>query len=288
MEKQKSDINRGCMKTGIFYIVSTPIGNLGDMTERAVSVLGEVDVIAAEDTRHSRPLLQHFSIDKPLLALHDHNEKDRCATLLAKLQAGKSIALICDAGTPLISDPGYHAVKFFREHDVQVVPIPGACAAIAALSAAGLPTNRFCFEGFLPAKSAGRVSQLNDLIAETRTMIFYESPHRIIDSLQDMQKVFGEARQIVLARELTKKFETIRAGTIAELIVFVEQDSNQQRGEMVLLVQGAESSNDDHDAERVLQILLEELPVKQAAALAAKITGARKNELYQQAIRRQD
>ncbi|MAZ78174.1 MAG: 16S rRNA (cytidine(1402)-2'-O)-methyltransferase [Legionellaceae bacterium] len=273
------------MKTGIFYIVATPIGNLGDMTERAVNVLRDVDVIAAEDTRHSRPLLQHFSIDKPLISLHDHNEKQRCESLLNKLQAGQSIALICDAGTPLISDPGYHVVKFLREHDVQIVPVPGACAAVTALSAAGLPSDRFCFEGFLPAKSASRVSQLNHLSSETRTMIFYESPHRILDSLQDMQKVFGGVRQIVLARELTKKFETIRAGTIAELLAFVEQDSDQQRGEMVLLVQGTVLSNQENDGERVLQILLDELPVKQAASLAAKITGARKNELYQRALK---
>lgn len=276
------------MKKATFYIVSTPIGNLGDITERAINILREVDIIAAEDTRHSKVLLQHFSIGRPLLSLHDHNEKQRCDGLLNKLQDGLSIALICDAGTPLISDPGYHLVKFLREHDIQVVPIPGACAAIAALSASGLPTNRFCFEGFLPAKSSGRISQLNALVHEARTMIFYESPHRILDSLYDMQTVFGEARQVVLSRELTKKFETIHAAPLHELIAWVEADSNQQRGEIVVLVHGVESVKNDVEARRVLAVLLDELPLKQAASLTAKITGARKNELYQQALAGKD
>jgi len=272
--------------SGTLYIVATPIGNLQDMSLRAVETLKKVDVIAVEDTRHSAPLLQHFAVTTPTLALHDHNERDRAALLLKRLQKGESIALISDAGTPLISDPGYHLVSEAKNAGITVVPIPGACAAIAALSAAGLPTDRFVFEGFLPVKTAARTARLKELDSEARTLIFYEAPHRIMDVLQDMQAVFGDARRVVVARELTKMFETIRSGTLAEIVAWANADKNQQRGEIVILVEGAEkTAATDPDVQRVLTILLEALPLKQAVELAAKITNQRKNELYQQALK---
>lgn len=271
--------------SGTLYIVATPIGNLQDMSLRAVETLKKVDVIAVEDTRHSAPLLQHFAVTTPTLALHDHNERDRAAMLLKRLQKGESIALISDAGTPLISDPGYHLVREAKQAGISVVPIPGACAAIAALSAAGLPTDRFVFEGFLPVKTAARTARLKELCSETRTLIFYEAPHRVMDVLQDMQSVFGDARQVVVARELTKMFETIRSGTLAEIVAWANADKNQQRGEIVILVEGAEkTATTDADVQRVLTILLEALPLKQAVELAAKITNQRKNELYEHAL----
>jgi 16S rRNA (cytidine1402-2'-O)-methyltransferase len=272
---------------GILYVVSTPLGNRQDMTLRAIETLKNVDVIAAEDTRHSLPLLQHFSINTPMLALHDHNEREQAETLIGRLNQGESIALISDAGTPLISDPGYHLVQAVREAGVRIVPIPGACAAIAALSVAGLATDRFVFEGFLPAKTQARVQRLQGLSNEQRTMIFYEAPHRIKDLLDDLQKVFGDDRVVVLARELTKVYETIRSGKVAELIEWVASDPNQQRGEMVVMVAGAEKSAEQIESastDEILELLLSELTVKKAAELAAKITNKRKNELYQRAL----
>lgn len=276
---------------GTLYVVATPIGNLDDMTPRALNVLKDVALIAAEDTRHSLRLLQHFGIQTPLAACHEHNEREDGGRFLGKLQAGESVALISDAGTPLISDPGYHLVRQARAAGVKVVPVPGACAVIAALSAAGLPSDRFIFEGFLPAKAAARASRLEALREEPRTLIFYEAPHRILESVQAMEAAFGGDRPAVLARELTKTFETLKGLPLAELRAFIESDSNQQRGECVVLVGGwiAPVGEDAISAEalRVLDLLLAEMPLKKAAALAAQITGVRKNLLYQVALERQ-
>ncbi|MBA1243919.1 16S rRNA (cytidine(1402)-2'-O)-methyltransferase [Pseudomonas japonica] len=276
---------------GTLYVVATPIGNLDDMTPRALNVLKDVALIAAEDTRHSLRLLQHFGIQTPLAACHEHNEREDGGRFLGKLQAGESVALISDAGTPLISDPGYHLVRQARAAGVKVVPVPGACAVIAALSAAGLPSDRFIFEGFLPARAAARASRLEALREEPRTLIFYEAPHRILESVQAMEAAFGGDRPAVLARELTKAFETLKGLPLAELRAFIESDSNQQRGECVVLVGGwiAPVGEDAISAEalRVLDLLLAEMPLKKAAALAAQITGVRKNLLYQVALERQ-
>jgi 16S rRNA (cytidine1402-2'-O)-methyltransferase len=273
---------------GTLYVVATPIGNLRDMSSRAIEILKSVNCIAAEDTRHSAPLLQHFAISTPVISLHEHNERERSAKLLEQLQRGESIALISDAGTPLISDPGYFLVNEVRRLGMKVVPIPGACAVIAALSVSGLPTDRFSFEGFLPAKSKHRLDKLQALQQEERTMVFYEAPHRILECLQDMQKIFGAERQAVIARELTKLYETIYGATLAELIEWVSNDANQQRGEIVLMIEGVQTKVEREEAISVdvlLKILLDELPLKQAVELAAKISGKRKNELYQQALK---
>ena len=275
---------------GTLYVVATPIGNLGDMVPRAVETLQTVALIAAEDTRHSSRLLSHFSIKTPCIAYHDHSDEARVEQLVARLQGGESIALISDAGTPLVSDPGYRLVRAARQAGIQIVPIPGACAMIAALSAAGLPSDRFAFEGFLPAKQVARCAQLQSLAADPRTLIFYEAPHRILETLQDMAQVFGAEREVVMARELTKTFETIKGDKVSELAVWVESDSNQQRGEIVLLVHGApKADNEAMTPEQVhtMTVLLEELPVKQAAALGAKLTGLKKNFLYDWALQRQ-
>lgn len=271
---------------GVLYVVATPIGHLDDMTPRAVTVLREVDVIAAEDTRHSAPLLRHFDIATPMLALHEHNEREQGANLVARLQRGESAALISDAGTPLLSDPGYHLVRAAHQAGVRVVPVPGACAAIAALSVAGLPTDRFTFEGFLPAKSAARRTRLAALQTDPRTLIFYEAPHRIVETLVDMAELFGATREAVLARELTKLYETVRKSTLAELVAWVRADADQQKGEIVVAVRGAETQRDalSEDAVRMLRVLLAELPLKRAVALAAEISGERRNRLYEYAV----
>lgn len=272
---------------GTLYIVATPIGNLEDITNRALRILREVDLIAAEDTRHTTKLLQHFAINTSLKPCHDHNEREQQNYFVHLLLAGKNIALVSDAGTPLISDPGFHLVREARQQGIKVVPIPGACAVIAALSAAGLPSDRFSFEGFLPAKSTARKSTLDSLKEEPRTLIFYEAPHRLLESLQDLVICFGESRQAVLARELTKTFETIKNSTLVELTEWVKADSNQQRGECVLLIEGwkiPEQADINQESVRILKLLLAELPVKQATALAAEITGDRKNKLYQYAL----
>jgi 16S rRNA (cytidine1402-2'-O)-methyltransferase len=273
------------------YVVATPIGNLDDISARALKILGAVKLIAAEDTRHSVRLLQHFGIQTPLAPCHEHNERDEGSRFIARLLAGDDVALVSDAGTPLISDPGYHLVRQARAAGIAVVPVPGACALIAALSAAGLPSDRFMFEGFLPAKAVGRRARLEQVKEEPRTLIFYEAPHRILECLQDMQAVFGDERPAVLARELTKTFETLKGLPLAELSAFVENDSNQQRGECVVLVAGWSAPEDDQavstQALRVLDLLLAEMPLKRAAALAAEITGVRKNLLYQAALEKQ-
>ncbi|MCW8900526.1 MAG: 16S rRNA (cytidine(1402)-2'-O)-methyltransferase [Gammaproteobacteria bacterium] len=278
-------------KKGSLYIVATPIGNMGDMTERALKTLSEVDVIAVEDTRRSGLLLRNFDISTPMIAVHEHNERQICSSLLERIEKGESIALISDAGTPLLSDPGYFLVNQAREKNLSVVPVPGVSAVITALSVAGLPTDRFVFEGFLPAKSTARQQKLEKLKDESRTVIFYEAPHRIIDMLKDCQLVFGGERKVVLARELTKTFETVHGDVLDALIPWVEADENQRKGEFVVLIHGAEARDDigiDAESERILLILLKELPVKQAAALAANITGLKKNALYQFALAQKD
>lgn len=271
-------------QTGILYIVATPIGNLQDITQRALSTLESVDLIAAEDTRHSGILLSHYGIKKPFFALHDHNEQQRSAVLVEKLQQGQHIALISDAGTPLISDPGFHLVRECRQAGVKIVPIPGACAAITALCSSGIASDRFCFEGFLPAKSKGRCDKLSELVNESRTLIFYESTHRILDSLADMQQVFGADRYVVMARELTKTWETIYGAPLSELIEWLAQDSNRIKGEIVLVVEGKPQTANEEislQAVRLLQNLANELPLKKAAAIVAETFGYKKNALYQ-------
>lgn len=265
------------------YIVPTPIGNLGDITQRAIEVLSNVDLVAAEDTRHTGKLLSHFSIQTKTFALHDHNEQQKAQVLVDKLLAGHSIALVSDAGTPLISDPGYHLVTQCRQAGVKVVPLPGACAVITALSASGLPSDRFSFEGFLPAKSKGRKDKFLEIAKVERTCVFYESPHRILDSLDDMLEILGPDREVVLARELTKTFETIQGMPLGELVEWVKADSNQQRGEMALLIHGYRASEDDsipEEVKRTVTILTKELPLKKAAAMAAEIYNLKKNALY--------
>jgi len=267
---------------GALYVVATPIGNLADMSPRAIAVLQGVTRIAAEDTRHSRPLLRHFGIQTPLFALHEHNERTITDQLIRLLASGDSLALISDAGTPMISDPGFHLVRAARAEGMRVIPIPGPCAAVCALSAAGLPSDRFVFEGFLPSKSGARQQRLERLVDESRTLIFYESSHRIVAALADMVLILGKTRHAVIARELTKQFETIRGGGLGVLSEWVSNDPDQQRGEFVVLVQGAEMATraDDLEEERVLGILLESLSVSQAVALAAQITGGKRNRLY--------
>lgn len=269
-------------QAGILHVVATPIGNLGDMTPRALEILRKVAAICAEDTRHTGQLLAHYGIDKPLLALHEHNEGDIADSLIARLKAGESLALVSDAGTPLISDPGFRLVRAARAAAIKVSPVPGASALIAALSVAGLPSDRFVFEGFLPAKASARRERLTSLAAETRTLIFYESAHRIETALADCAMAFGPDRRAVLARELTKLFETVLDGRLDELQARVAGDANQRKGEFVLLVHGA---GDDADAKvvegrRVYAALAEHLPPSTAAKLAAELTGAPRKALY--------
>ncbi|MGS0629060.1 16S rRNA (cytidine(1402)-2'-O)-methyltransferase [Photorhabdus asymbiotica] len=279
--------NRAVVTTSTLYVVPTPIGNLGDITQRALEVLEHVDLIAAEDTRHTGLLLQHFAINARMFALHDHNEQQKADQLITKLQQGQSIALVSDAGTPLINDPGYHVVRRCREVGIHVVPLPGPCAAITALSAAGLPSDRFCYEGFLPAKSKSRKDTLRALEQESRTLIFYESTHRLIESLEDMVEVWGAERYVVLARELTKTWESIQGMPASELLAWVKEDETRRRGEMVLIVEGYKKIADDAlspEALRTLELLRRELPLKKAAALAAEIHGVKKNALYRHAL----
>ena len=271
--------------TGILYIVATPIGNLQDITHRALDTFAQVDLIAAEDTRHSGLLLSHYGIKKPFFALHDHNEQEKAHILVEKLKQGSNIALISDAGTPLISDPGFHLVRQCREAGIRVVPLPGACAAITALCASGMASDRFCFEGFLPAKSKARKDKLENIAEEDRTLIFYESTHRILDTLEDMQSVLGEERYIVLAREITKTWETITGNTIKNLREWLLEDANRTKGEMVLIVEGKPKSDNNDEissqAVKALELIAEELPLKKAAAIVAELYGYKKNALYQ-------
>ena len=270
-------------RAGVLYVVATPIGNLQDISARALETLGHVALVAAEDTRHSRKLLGHYGIAVPLVALHEHNEREQTRSLLERLAGGEDIALISDAGTPLISDPGFHLVRSARAAGLAVVAVPGPSACIAALSIAGLPTDRFAFEGFLPSKHVARCKRLETLRDEPRTLVFYESSHRIAQCLADMVTVLGGERAAVLVRELTKTFETSRGGTLQELLDWLLGDDNQLRGEFVIMLHGrSERDAEGLDAgqRKVLEVLLEELPLKQAASLAAKITGVTRNRLY--------
>lgn len=267
---------------GTLHVVATPIGNLADLSPRALETLRAVAAVCAEDTRHTRQLLAHFGIEKPLLALHEHNEVEMAGKLVARLAAGDSLALVSDAGTPLVSDPGYRLVRAAREAGLRVSPVPGPSAMIAALSVAGLPSDRFTFEGFLPAKAGARRERLAALAGEARTLVFYESSHRIGDTLADCVEAFGGDRPAVLARELTKLFETVLDGDLAALQARVEADPNQRKGEFVLLVQGAGEDADARIAEgrRVYALLAAELKPSVAAKLAAEITGAPRKALY--------
>jgi 16S rRNA (cytidine1402-2'-O)-methyltransferase len=266
----------------ILHVVATPIGNLGDLSPRGREILARVAAICAEDTRHTRQLLAHFGIDKPLIALHEHNEDAVVDSLVARLVAGESLALVSDAGTPLVSDPGFRLVRAARDAGIRVSPVPGPCAFIAALSVAGLPSDRFVFEGFLPAKSGARRERLQQLAAETRTLAFYESAHRIEAALADMAAVFGGDRPAVLAREMTKLFETVLDGTLASLQARVGADPNQRKGEFVVLVRGAGDDADARIAEgrRLYAKLGEHLPPSTAAKIAADLSGAPRKALY--------
>ena len=272
-------------KSGTLYVVATPIGNLDDLSPRAREVLEQVSVIAAEDTRHSRKLLIRCHITASVVAYHDHNEPEQAKRLLRRLQRGDSVALISDAGTPLISDPGYRLVNAAHESGIRVTPIPGPNAAITALCAAGLPSDRFVFEGFLPAKAAARRDRLADLAKESRTLVFYESRHRIAASLADMVSVLGGERLAALARELTKRFETIRRDHLEGLAALVAEHPEQRKGEFVIVVEGIRPAGvEDREARELLEVLLEYLPTKKAAELAARLLNGKKNVLYQLAL----
>jgi 16S rRNA (cytidine1402-2'-O)-methyltransferase len=267
---------------GVLHVVATPIGNLGDLSPRALGVLRSVAAVYAEDTRHTRQLLAHFGIERPLLALHQHNEDTIAASLVKRLLAGEDLALVSDAGTPLVSDPGFRLVRAARAAGAKVSPVPGACAFVAALSVAGLPSDRFVFEGFLPAKTAARRERLAALAGEPRTLAFYESSHRIEETLQDLRAAFGGDRQAVLARELTKLFETVLDGTLDALCERVAADPDQRRGEFVVLVHGAGEDADARIAEgrRIYAKLCEHLPPSAAAKVAAELSGAPRKALY--------
>lgn len=272
---------------GQLYIVSTPIGHLSDITLRAIDTLKSVDWIAAEDTRHSHRLLSHYQITTPVFSLHEYNEDDRIQKILTHLSEGKSIALISDAGTPLISDPGFRLVRSVREAGFSVVPVPGPCAAIAALVASGLPTDRFVFEGFLPAKKSALQSYLTTLKQETRTLIFYESVHRIVNTLAVFCEVFGGERIATIARELTKTYETIKQGNLITLQDWLTADINQQKGEFVIVLQGASASElsvEEVELSRILKILLQSVTVKEAVQLACEITGLSRKIVYKVAL----
>ncbi|MDA9271804.1 16S rRNA (cytidine(1402)-2'-O)-methyltransferase [bacterium] len=271
-------------KAGILYIVATPIGNREDITLRALSTLQLVDKILAEDTRHSQQLLNSLGIKKPLVSLHAHNEGNKSEMIIAALQEGQSFALISDAGTPLINDPGYPLVKLAQAADIQVVPIPGACALITALSAAGIPCDTFTFYGFLPAKSAARRQKLETLIAVDHTLIFYESTHRIVESIDDISHVFGSTSELVLAKELTKTFERFVSGSCVDVKAWLQADAGHCKGEFVLIIPPRAVAVTKHDHEHLLTVLLSELPLKQAVKLACQITNEHKNELYKIAL----
>ena len=274
------------IEPGTLYVVATPIGNLGDLSPRAREVLAAVDLVAAEDTRVTGQLLARIGLHRPLVSLHEHNERARVADLIERLASGQIVALVSDAGTPLISDPGFPLVRECRRRGIRVAPVPGPSALAAALSVSGLPTDRFHFEGFLPRTAAARRGLLDDLAKEPCTLVFFESAHRIQPTLGDMVAAFGADREAVVARELTKRFETVLAGPLAEIAARVGRDPEQRLGEFVVLVAGAVAQTEGigPEAERVLGILVAELPVKQAAALAARITGLRKADLYRRAV----
>nr|VFK48635.1 MAG: 16S rRNA (cytidine1402-2'-O)-methyltransferase [Candidatus Kentron sp. TC] len=278
------------IESGILYIVATPIGNLEDITLRALRVLGNVDLILAEDTRVSARLLRRFGITTPVRSFHEHNERKMAPAIVHRIERGANIALISDAGTPLVSDPGFHLTRLLRERDGRIVPIPGPSALICALSAAGLPTDRFIFEGFPPSKREARRRWLQALAEEPRTLILYEAPHRVRATLQDMVETFGAERRGVIAKELTKTFETIRQGSLSALESWLQRDENHQKGEFVLMIGGTDlDSTQNTDAAtaedlRVLRLLREELPLKKAVSLTARLTGRKRNDLYRLAL----
>ena len=280
---------------GVLYIVSTPIGNLADITYRAVDVLRQVDLIAAEDTRHSKHLLEHYQITQPMISVHEHNEESRVAMILAHLAEGKDIALISDAGTPLINDPGYRLVRAVKSEGFDVVPLPGSCALIAALSVSGLPTDQFHFLGFLPVKSAARKQYLSQFTESSATLICYEAPHRLLKLIQDIVELMGSQREVCLARELTKKFETIKTAPAAELLAWIEQDANQQKGECVVLIAGQSRSSKneefkelDASTRELLIALVEYMPPKKAASIVAQFQKLPKQNLYDFLIHRKN
>jgi 16S rRNA (cytidine1402-2'-O)-methyltransferase len=274
------------VETGALYVVATPIGNLEDISARALRVLREVDCIAAEDTRHTGQLLRHFGIGTPLLSLHEHNEHARLEQIIARLREGKTVALVSDAGTPLISDPGFPLVRELRWQGLKVIPVPGPSSVLAALSVAGLPTDRFVFEGFLPPKTAARRERLQTLAGEERTLVFLEASHRVADTLSDLAAVFGPERWVVVARELTKRFEEVHGAPLGQLAAWLEADPCRQRGEFVLVAQGAPPAveADTPEIRRLLTALLSELPVSRAVVVAVKLTGLRKKPLYELAL----
>jgi 16S rRNA (cytidine1402-2'-O)-methyltransferase len=281
----------GLSAAGKLFVVATPIGNLGDLSPRACEVLSTCALIAAEDTRHTGVLLKHFGIETPQVSLHDHNEAARAIEIIARLRDGKSVALVSDAGTPAISDPGFELVRAVAAAGIEIIAIPGPCAAVAALSIGALPTDRFCFEGFLPARGAARRLRLKSLAEEPRTLVIYESPHRVRETLEDCVTAFGEARIAAIVREATKLHETTYRGSLLDLWNTSKSDADVARGEIVLLIGGAPQASalgDDSDSkaglDKVLVALLAELPLKQAARLAAQITGARDNEAYKRAL----
>jgi len=277
--------------SGTLYVVATPIGNLQDITLRALEVLKAVDVIAAEDTRHTSGLLSHYAIRKKLVAVHEHNEHQSAEQLLARLRAGESVALVTDAGTPGISDPGAVVVDIVRQAGIAVVPVPGASAVIAALSASGIRQNGFSFIGFLPASGSQRRKMLESLKEQKTTLVFYEAPHRVVESVEDMASVLGSERNITVARELTKTFETFHSCRLDEAVAWLQADPNQQRGEFVLLVESlpeAESAEIAPEVDRVLRLLMAELPLKQAVKLTAEISGEKKNALYEYGLKIKD
>jgi 16S rRNA (cytidine1402-2'-O)-methyltransferase len=272
---------------GELYLVATPIGDMTDIAPRALDILNTVDIVAVEDKRRSSRLFSHFGIKTPMISYHDHSEEKQVKKIIDELLCGKSVALISDAGTPLISDPGFKLVNAAKDKSIKVSPIPGPCALIAAISASGLPSNRFIFEGFLPAKSIARITKIQNISADSRTIIFYEAPHRILETLIDMIKVIGPSRKIVLARELTKTYETFISGTLKGVLEIIEKDLNQQKGEIVIVLAGADSSEkkiETQDSKRILSVLLEDLPLKQAVSLGSKITGVQKNIFYKLAL----
>ncbi len=275
------------IEPGTLYVVATPIGNLEDITRRALEVLAQVDVVLAEDTRHSARLLRAYRIRTPTESLRDHNERRATPALIDRLRAGQTMALVSDAGTPLISDPGYHLVSCARKAGVKTVPVPGPCALTCALSVAGLPSDRFCFEGFLPARRAARQTRLTELTSEPRTLIFYEAPHRAEQCLSDLASAFGSDRFASVARELTKVFEEVVSGTLSELLEWSRSSDDHRKGEFVILVDGAPAAarrEELGDGERILRVLLEELPLSKAVRVAARLTGIKRNRLYERAV----
>ena len=274
------------IEKGTLYVVATPIGNLQDMSPRAKEILRGVDLIVAEDTRTSRRLLREFGISTPLLAYHDYNERQTYQAIIARLEAGKDIALISDAGTPLISDPGYRLVRAAHEAGLRLISVPGPCAAVAALAVSGSPSDRFIYEGFLPARSAARRRRLGQLSQESRTMIFFESPYRLLESLADIQDIFGPDRRATIGRELTKIHETIHSGSLRHVLEWLQGDENQRRGEFVIIVEGQDRPADtlDLEAQRLLSVLLKHLPLSQAVAAASEVLGGDRSKLYRLAL----